>query len=106
MGDAFCTTRAGIHADGLLKDERIYSIFDTQKLLGRSSEVLVDAHSGLAGIAFWMNGHLGLSLDKKDPAVARVKAAVDALYDDGRTIAMSNEELTAIANQALREESK
>ncbi len=104
MGDAFCTTRAGIHADGLLKDERIYSIFDTQVLLGRPSEVLVDAHSGLAGIAFWMNTHMGLSLDKKSPVVARVKEAVEALYEDGRTTAMSNEELRALSDAALAEE--
>ena len=106
MGDAFCTTRAGIHADGLLKDEHIYSIFDTQALLGRSSEVLVDAHSGLAGIAFWINRHMGLSLDKKSPIVSRVKDAIDALYDGGRTTVMSNEELRTLSDAALAAETE
>ena len=31
----FNVTRAGIHADGLLKNEEIYNCFDTQKLLNR-----------------------------------------------------------------------
>lgn len=105
VGADFCATRAGIHADGLLKDARIYSIFDTEALLHRPGEVLVDAHSGLAGIAFWMRAHMGLSLDKKSPVVARVKEAVDALYADGRTTVMSVPELTALANQALSAES-
>ena len=32
VGRDFNVTRAGIHADGLLKDEEIYNIFDTTKL--------------------------------------------------------------------------
>ena len=104
VGDACYTTRAGIHADGLLKDERIYSIFDTKLLLGRPSTVLVDAHSGLAGIAFWINGHMGLELDKKNPVVKKVKDAVDALYEGGRTTVMSDGELTTLVNAALAEE--
>lgn len=105
VGRDCCSTRAGIHADGLLKDERIYSIFDTKALLGRQSEVQVDAHSGLAGIAFWMNTHMGLSLDKKSPVVTRVKDAVEALYAGGRTTVMSTEELAALCNEALAAES-
>ena len=35
VGADFNTTRAGIHADGLLKDKEIYNIFDTDELLGR-----------------------------------------------------------------------
>ncbi len=96
MGSAFCSTRAGIHADGLLKDERIYQIFDTDKLLNRPSEVLIDAHSGLAGLAYWVNAHMGVALDKKDPWIQRMKDAVDALYAEGRTTVMSNEELQTI----------
>jgi len=33
VGDNFNATRAGIHADGLMKDEEIYNIFDTGKNL-------------------------------------------------------------------------
>ena len=33
VGRSFNVTRAGIHADGLLKDEEIYNVFDTAKIL-------------------------------------------------------------------------
>ena len=35
VGSDFNATRAGIHADGLIKNPEIYNIFDTEKLLNR-----------------------------------------------------------------------
>ncbi|MCL5123554.1 MAG: histone-lysine N-methyltransferase, partial [Deltaproteobacteria bacterium] len=35
VGRSFNTTSAGVHADGVLKNEEIYNIFDTAKILGR-----------------------------------------------------------------------
>jgi len=97
VGRAFNATRAGIHADGLLKDEEIYNIFDTGKVLNRPATVAVDAHSGLAGIAFWMNGYYKLSeemlVDKKSDLVARVKELVDQEYANGRNTCMGDGEL-------------
>ena len=52
VGSQFNMARAGIHADGLMKDERIYNIFDTKKILGRSAGVMLGQNSGLAGIAY------------------------------------------------------
>lgn len=102
MGSDFCSTRAGIHADGLLKDEQIYNIFNTQKLLNRPATVRVDAHSGLAGIAYWLNAHVPEeNVGKKDKLVERIKARVDAMYLEGRTTSLSDEELMSI----YREES-
>ena len=46
VGRYFNATRAGIHADGLLKDEEIYNIFDTAQILNRPATVAVDSHSG------------------------------------------------------------
>lgn len=106
MGRDFCATRAGIHADGLLKDQRIYNIFDTEAILNRPPEVVVDAHSGLAGIAYWMNAHKkkdAAPFEKKDPIVAKIKAAVDDMYAAGRTTTMSSEELLALALEAAPE---
>ena len=37
VGSEFNTTRAGIHADGILKNEEIYNIFDTTRLLNRAA---------------------------------------------------------------------
>ncbi len=100
VGRNFNVTRAGIHADGLLKDQEIYNIFDTEKILGRPAAVAVDSHSGLAGIAFWINGYFRLSgsdvIDKKAPIVAKIKEEVDKQYAEGRNTAMGDAELDYI----------
>jgi len=103
----FNVTRAGIHADGMLKDEEIYNIFDTTKILNRPASVAVDSHSGLAGIAHWMNGYFKLkgehAVQKQDPLVATIKEKVDALYTQGRNTVMGDEELETLTRNADRE---
>jgi len=104
VGRHFNSTRAGIHADGLLKDEEIYNIFNTGKLLNRPPVVAVDSHSGLAGIAHWMNSYFHLKkqedrVDKKSPVVRKVKELVDAEYAQGRNTVMGDEELEAMVEQ-------
>ena len=100
VGRNFNVTRAGIHADGLLKNEEIYNIFDTNKILSRPSLVAVDSHSGLAGIAYWINGFFRLEgdqmIDKRSPIVAKIKEAVDRMYADGRNTVMGDGELEEI----------
>lgn len=97
VGRNFNVTRAGIHADGLLKDERIYNIFNTEKVLGRPATVAVDSHSGLAGIAHWINRFYRLpadmAIDKRADIVKAIKQRVDALYVDGRTTSVGDYEL-------------
>ncbi len=97
IGRDFNVTRAGIHADGLLKDEEIYNIFDTKKLLNRPAGVMVSKTSGLAGIAYWINANYGLTgeeqVDKRSPLVQKVKEWVDREYEDGRQTSLSTEEL-------------
>ncbi|HHV72029.1 MAG TPA: 2-isopropylmalate synthase [Clostridia bacterium] len=97
VGKNFNTTRAGIHADGLLKDEEIYNIFDTGKILNRPPLVAVDSYSGLAGIAHWINNYFNLKegerIDKKDYRVQLIKEWVDKQYEEGRTTSISDEEL-------------
>lgn len=97
VGRKFNETRAGIHADGLLKDEEIYNIFNTEKLLNRPAKVAVSKTSGLAGIAYWVNQNYCLRgermLDKHSPLVEQLKAWVDREYEAGRTAVMSTEEL-------------
>ena len=97
VGRNFNVTRAGIHADGLLKDEEIYNIFNTEKILNRPATVAVDSHSGLAGVAHWMNGFFRLRgdevIDKRAPIVQKIKDAVDKEYAQGRNTVMGDEEL-------------
>ncbi|MBE7001899.1 MAG: 2-isopropylmalate synthase [Ruminococcaceae bacterium] len=105
VGRNFNVTRAGIHADGLMKDQEIYTIFDTEKLLGRPATVQIGKASGLAGIAYWINQNYGLKgeklLDKRDPLVVALKEWIDKEYEDGRQTVLSNKELeTKIAELA------
>ncbi len=97
VGRSFNVTRAGIHADGLIKDKEIYTIFDTEKLLGVAPAVQIGKASGLAGIAYWINQNYGLSddkkLDKKDPLVIAIKGWIDLEYEGGRQTVLSNKEL-------------
>lgn len=97
VGKNFNVTRAGIHADGLLKNEEIYNIFDTDLLLNRPVVVAVTKTSGVSGVAHWINSYFRLkddkALDKKHPLVQAVKEWVDQEYEDGRVIAISEEEL-------------
>jgi isopropylmalate/homocitrate/citramalate synthase len=107
VGSNFNVTRAGIHADGLMKDTEIYNIFNTEKILNRKSEVAISNTSGLAGIAYWINKHYNLPTEKqatkKDELVIRTKDAIDALYADGRTTLMGDEELFSIINSISKE---
>ena len=97
-GSNFNVTRAGIHADGLLKNEEIYNIFDTEKFLNRPVLVAVSNTSGLAGIAHWMNTVFKLkgddALDKNNPLVVELKEWVDEQYDGGRITVITDKELS------------
>ena len=103
VGKNFNVTRAGIHADGILKDEEIYNIFDTETLLNRKIGVAVDSHSGLAGITYWINSYFKLpdemKIQKGDVIVSDMKEKVDALYSKGRTTALADYELKEIMKE-------
>ena len=97
VGKHFNVTRAGIHADGLMKDQEIYNIFDTKKLLNRAAGVMITKTSGLAGIAYWINDRYGLEgdkcIDKRDPLVLALKSWIDEEYENGRQNAITDGEL-------------
>lgn len=100
VGKAFNATRAGIHADGLLKDEEIYNVFNTQKILGKKPTVSISNTSGAAGIAYWINAYYGLTgsniVEKSDDVVRAVKDMVDAEYAAGRNTIMGDDELDSM----------
>ncbi len=107
VGRDFNVTRAGIHADGLLKNEEIYNSFDTTTILGRPPRVLIDKTSGTAGVAWWINAHFRLPadrrIDKKSPAVRKITEWVDGAYAGGRTTSISDEEMLARVREHLPE---
>ncbi len=98
VGDSFNQTRAGIHADGLLKDEEIYNIFDTKLILNRPAEVIISKTSGLAGIAYWINNEYNLvgtdkEVSKKSELVIKIKEWVDKEYENERQTSISAGEI-------------
>jgi len=97
VGRNFNVTRAGIHADGLLKDIELYLPFDTEKVLGRAPGIVVTSYSGFAGVAFWANRFLGLKgekqIPKDDPRVRKIHEWVMKQYDEGRQTSISDPEM-------------
>ena len=106
VGKNFNVTRAGIHADGLLKNEEIYNIFDTEKFLNRPVMVAVSNTSGLAGIAHWINTYFRLKgeqcVTKSDPLIGYVKEWVDQEYESGRVTSLTDEELLKIIDEGCK----
>ncbi len=103
LGSEFNVTRAGIHADGLLKDEEIYNVFDTRKLLGRPVGVSVNDKSGAAGVAFWVGQRLGRRVDKHELGVEGMYREIQGVYDGGRVASLTQEELMELARRHLPE---
>ncbi|MBN2509494.1 MAG: histone-lysine N-methyltransferase [Spirochaetales bacterium] len=107
-GSDFNTTRAGIHADGIMKNEEIYNIFDTTALLRRPIKVTVTDKSGMAGIAQWLNENLPAivsgdrePVSKRHPGIKHIAEWVANQYEHGRTTGISPEELFAQARHYL-----
>src|SRR3990172_7600826 len=107
VGSEFNSTSAGIHADGMMKNEEIYNIFDTTKILKRPMGVIITDKSGVAGIAQWVNSHLALDsdrkIDKRHPGLVKIHKWVTEQYEGGRSTSISNEELLDKAKKHLPE---
>jgi isopropylmalate/homocitrate/citramalate synthase len=106
-GANFNVTRAGIHADGLLKNEEIYNIFDTDKFLKRPPLVNINQNSGAAGIAMWINSSYGLKGDKQvskhSGVVEYVKRWIDSEYAAGRVAEIGATEIHNKVNEYMIE---
>ena len=97
VGANFNLTRAGIHADGMMKNPEIYNIFDTDALLNRPPKVSITNTSGVAGVAFWVNEyrrkHGEDELPKTDSLIQKIYDWVTEEYDFGRVTMISDAEL-------------
>ena len=94
-GKDFNVTRAGIHADGLLKNEEIYNCFDTKKLLNRPTGVAITDKTGAAGIKHYIEEKYDIEIAKHDPHVIAIKDKIDAEYAADRVSAISEKEMDA-----------
>lgn len=107
VGKSFNVTSAGIHVDGVLKNEEIYNVFDTTSILGRPPQVNITDKSGMAGIAHWINTRKDVPreepVDKNHPAIARIYDEIVAQYDNGRATSMSDKEMLALVKRHMPE---
>jgi len=101
VGDDFNVTRAGIHADGLLKDEEIYNCFDTNRLLNRPVSVAITDKAGAAGVKHWIEARFKIEISKHDPRVTKIKEKIDAEYAEDRVSAISDDEMFAWVKEAF-----
>lgn len=108
VGRDFNATSAGVHADGLAKNEEIYNIFDTQRLLGREVPIIITDKTGRSGVAYWINHNLKLDktaqVSKKHPSIGKIYDAIMGLYNEtGRTTSLSHSEMEALVQQHFPE---
>jgi len=107
VGSDFNATSAGVHIDGLSKNEEIYSSFDTKRVLNRALTINITDKSGLAGIAHWSNSHFALvgreKIEKTHPGVARVNKRILKAYEEGRVTAISDEEMEHLVRRYIPE---
>ncbi len=107
VGKNFNATSAGIHADGLLKNEEIYNAFDTSRILKRPVTITMTDKSGKAGIVHWINARVSLEgdkqVDKGHPGVSKIHKRIMEMYEAGRCTSISNEEMESLARKYLPE---
>jgi isopropylmalate/homocitrate/citramalate synthase len=101
VGSDFNTTRAGIHADGLLKNEEIYNCFDTKTLLDRPVGVAMTDKSGAAGIKHYIESRYDIDIAKHDPRVVAIKEKIDKEYEADRIAAISDMEMAEWIEKAF-----
>ena len=109
-GKNFNVTRAGIHADGVLKNVEMYLPFDTERLLGIPPGVGITSYSGTSGIAFWLNAHYRLTgghkIGKDDPRVQTLYTDIMKIFEEGRTTSLSDKEMEKVVEQHFPDISK
>ena len=107
VGVDFNATSAGVHIDGIFKNQEIYTSFDTNRILNRPITVNITDKSGLAGISHWINAHFALTgknkIEKTHPAVGKINKWILKQYDEGRGTCMSDNEMEHLVRRYLPE---
>ncbi len=105
VGDNFNVTRAGIHADGLLKNIEMYLPFDTEELLDSPAKVVISEHSGIAGLTFWINSVFRLKgeerINKDHPALRAIQDEIVKIYHNGRSSPLKDGEVLILVKKHM-----
>ncbi len=88
---------------GLYSTGKIVS--ETKKFRDDLTCISITGSSGNAGIAYWLNSFLDLDdsqcISENDPIVWHIKAWVDAQYNNGRTLPITDEEILNLVKNCL-----
>ncbi len=107
VGAEFNATAAGVHIDGLAKNEEIYNIFDTKAILGKPVPIIITDKAGRAGVAYWINHHFKLEgdskINKQHPAIGKIYADIMKAYEEGRNTSFSTQEMLVLAKRYFPE---
>lgn len=93
VGEETNLTRAGIHVDGLMKHESVYSAYDSGMLLRRPPQVAITNRSGLAGIMHWIKTHFHADIPKHDPRLSHIKERIDEHFRSCQTSRISDNDM-------------
>lgn len=96
VGDNFNLTKAGIHADGLMKGADIYNSFNTTSILDSPPKVALNKNSGTAGIAYWINSYYN-PIEK----ITKGHPLVKFIYDNINKEYENNERLSDIKESEI-----
>jgi len=99
-------TKAGIHADGLLKNPEVYLPFNPMEVLGKPYGVEITPYSGTAAIVLWIKNYLGYSdISKDDPRIKAIYREIQELYSrTGRREPLSDNEIMEIVSKYFSRE--
>lgn len=105
VGRNFNITRAGVHADGMVKNPEIYTPYDFDAVIGRAPKAVVSQYSGSSGIAWRVNDILNLKGDlkihKNDKGIHNILQLVTIQYEEGRVTAFSDSEIMKLVTMFL-----
>jgi citrate (Re)-synthase len=107
VGLDFNATSAGVHIDGMVKNEEIYTSFDTNRVLNRPLAINITDKSGLSGIAHWTNSHFALvgkeRIEKTHPGAGKINKWILKQYDEGRVTSISDNEMEHLVRRYIPE---
>jgi isopropylmalate/homocitrate/citramalate synthase len=103
VGRDFNMTQAGIHADGLMKNEEIYNPFDTLGILKRPIRIGLNDKSGAAGVLAWVVDRYDVvpPPTKDDPRILQISDWIAAQYEEGRITALGDDEVDVQVHRAF-----
>ncbi len=98
-------TKAGIHADGLLKNPEVYLPFNPMLVLGIPYSVAITQYSGRSAILLWLRNYLGLNhLSKDDPRLNYIYNDIIELYNRGGKVEpLTDSEMFSIVSKYFPE---